>query len=185
MKFISVCMRTRRTRPKFWWMRISLSSATWYIQTETFLRWVFWRSFGCLKLLRNEIQIYNQPQVWNFALVLIRFQVHVDHFWHTVLHVTCLMADGHWPLTSIAIVHKAITAHTTDECTHHIHWELVLPSGQQLPELYIVSYKSMVRLRLVRDDGVSGDRGQPSNWACPQAIHPCAAVLPSPCSAHG
>ena len=36
---------------------------------------------------------YNQPQVRKFALVLIRFQVHVRHFWHTAFHVTCPMAD--------------------------------------------------------------------------------------------
>ena len=39
------------------YMRFSYS-ATWSIPTEAILRWVLWKSFDCLKLLRNKIQEY-------------------------------------------------------------------------------------------------------------------------------
>ena len=58
--FASACLfwLVSRCRKILWWMFISLSSETWSIPTEAYLRWVLWKSFGYLKLLRNEIQIH-------------------------------------------------------------------------------------------------------------------------------
>ena len=61
MKLISACMRKRRTR-----QNSDECAFHWVQQPDLYqqrpLRWVLWKCFDCLKILRNEIQI--QISTW-------------------------------------------------------------------------------------------------------------------------
>ena len=74
---------------------------------------------------------HNQPQVWTLAIMHILFTGARIPFLAVPQFLWPALWQIDWPLMSRAIIHGALSASTTDECSRPIHQIHVLPSNQQ------------------------------------------------------